>query len=70
MKGELRNSLFGITYSRMDGPSKISGRPPLNNLKGYSLPSRAYPFKDFRGCFPQIVFGLFLDYFIPFKCCL
>ena len=70
MKGELRNSLFGTMYSRMDGPSKISGRQPLKNLMGYSLPSRAYPFQEFRGCLPQILFGLFLDYFVPFKCCL
>ena len=37
-----------------NGPSKICGRQPLKNLKGYGL-------LLFKGCIPQILLGLFLN---------
>ena len=46
------------------GESKICGRQPLKNLKGYGLLTRdmvclgrPYPFKFFKGCRPQILFA-------------
>ena len=33
-----------------NGPSRICGRQPLKNLKGYGL-----LFKIFKGCLPQIL---------------
>ena len=43
------------------GPSKICGRQPLNKLKWYGLYNRPYHFKSFKGRFPQILLGLFLN---------
>ena len=37
-----------------NGPSKVCGSQPLKDLKGY-------PFKFFKGCLPQILFGPFLN---------
>ena len=53
--------LFGTKNSRK-WPSKICGRQPLRNLKGYGLPKADYnPFKFFKGCLPQILLGPFLN---------
>ena len=56
---DIRNKVF---KSR---PSKICGRQPLKNLKGYGLLSRLYPFKSFKGCLPQILLGLLLNTLFP-----
>ena len=42
-----------------NGPSKIWGKQPLKNLKGYGLPKPcpSYPFKFFKGCLPQVLLG-------------
>ena len=42
-------------------PSKICGRQPLKNLKGYGLLKRTNHFKFFKGCLPQILLGPFLN---------
>ena len=42
-----------------NGPSKICGKQPLKNLN--SALSRPYPFKFFKGCLPQILFGPFFN---------
>ena len=57
--------------------SKICGRQPLKELKGYGLLRRPYPLKLFKDCFPQILLGPFLNtlfqilvtimYFLPRK---
>ena len=48
-------------YSRIR-PSKIWGRLPLKNLKGYSLPNRPHtPSNFFKGCLPQILLSPFLN---------
>ena len=39
-----------------NGLSKICGRQPLKKLKG-----DLHPFKNFKGCFPQVLLGLFLN---------
>ena len=39
-----------------NGPSKICGRQPLKNSKGYGL-----LIKFFKGCLPQILLGPFLN---------
>ena len=47
-----------------NGPSKICGRQPLKNLKGYGLLKQAdhtYPFKFFKGCLSQILLGPLLN---------
>ena len=41
-----------------NGPSKICGRQPLKNMKGYGLPRADHTLK---GCHPQISFGPFLN---------
>ena len=41
-----------------NGPSKICGRQPLKKLK-----RRPDPFKFFKGCLPQVLFGPFLNIF-------
>ena len=43
-----------------NGPSKICGRQPLKNFKGYGLP---YPYglPQRIGCLPQILLGPFLN---------
>ena len=43
------------TYSE-NGLSKICGRQPLKKLKG-----DLHPFKNFKGCLPQVLLGLFLN---------
>ena len=48
-------------------PSKICGRQPFKNLGRYSLLrqtvslDRQYHFKFFKGRFPQVLLGLFLN---------
>ena len=42
-----------------NGPSKISGRQPLKNLKGYGLLKQAIRCKFFIGCHAQISLGPF-----------
>ena len=43
-------------------PSKIYGRQPLKNLKGYGLLKADHtPFKFFKGCHPQILLSSFLN---------
>ena len=52
---------YGTKYSRI---SKICGRQPLKNLKGWwdmVCLSRPYPFKLFKGCLPQILLGPFMN---------
>ena len=46
-----------------NGPSKIYERESLKYLKGYDLLKAdwPYPFKYFKGCFPQILLGPFLN---------
>ena len=41
----------------MNGANKICGRQPLYMV----CLSRPYPFKFFKGCFPQILLGPFLN---------
>ena len=41
--------------------SKICGRRPLKNLKGYGLLKQTLPFKFFKRCFSQILLGPFLN---------
>ena len=43
-----------------NGSSKICGRHPLKNLKGYGL-KQTISFEFFKGCIPQILFGPFLS---------
>ena len=42
-------------------PSKLCGRQPLKNLKGYGKLKQTIPFKVFKGCFSQILLGSFLN---------
>ena len=48
-------------------PSKICGRQPFKTLRRYSLLrqtislDRPYHFKFFKGCFSQVLLGLFLN---------
>ena len=43
-----------------NGPSKICGRQPLENLKWYGL-LRPHHSKFFKGCLPKILLGPFLN---------
>ena len=44
------------------GPSKICGRQPFKKFeKGIVCLGRPYPFKFFKGCLPQILFGSLLS---------
>ena len=53
-----------LTWNKVfkSGPSKICGRQPLKNLKGYMVClSKLYPFKFVKGCVPQILLGPLLN---------
>ena len=44
--------------------SKICGRQPLKNVKGYGLLKQGYSLlKIFKGCLPQILLGPLLNTF-------
>ena len=46
-----------------NGPSKICGRQPLKYLKGYGMLQQTISLQIFKGCFPQIILGPFLNTF-------
>ena len=53
-----------LTWNKVfkSGPSKIYGRQPLKNLKGYMVClSKLHPFKFVKGCVPQILLGPLLN---------
>ena len=55
-----------------NGQSKICGRQPLKDLKGYRLLQQTISFQLFKGCLPQNLLGPFLNtlshpYLLPFK---
>ena len=45
----------------VNGHSKICGRQPLKNFKSYDLVKQIISLQIFNGCFPQILFGPFLN---------
>ena len=55
-----RNSLHMGDKVFKNGPSKIYGRQPLKNLKGYGLLKPTISLQIFEGCRPQILLGPFL----------
>ena len=67
--GTCRNILIFYWYRKWNiwvrvfknGPSKISGRHPLKNLKGYGLPQQTISLQIFKGRLPQILLGPFLN---------
>ena len=44
-----------------NGRSNIRGRQSLKNLKSYGLPRQTISLQIFKGCFPQILLGPFLN---------
>ena len=47
------------------GPSKIFGRQPLKNLKGYGLLKKTISLKLFNDCLETIFTSSILEYFVP-----
>ena len=45
----------------MNGSSKICGRQPLKNLKGYGLFKQTNPFRFLKGCLPQTLLSPLLN---------
>ena len=45
----------------MNGSSKICGRQPLKNLKGYGLFKQKNPFRFLKGCLPQTLLSPLLN---------
>ena len=56
-----KSDIFNWVKIFKNGPSKIFGRQPLNNLKWYGLPKQTISLQIFKGCLPQVLLGLFLN---------
>ena len=61
MNSRMYSRMYKIRNVFKNGPSKICGRQPLKNLKGYGLPKQTYSFKFFMGFLPPILLGPFLN---------